>query len=200
MNSKLLQRGASSGIVVALIVIILLVVGIVFFTGDDSAEEMMEDEAMMEEEAMEEGDVQGATLVGAAVINPIEESEVSGQLAVADVEGQIIVLVELAGFAEDSSYPAHIHAGTCEELGDVVYPLNNIQGGLSETALEEFMLEGDHVVNVHMSEEDDSSIACGNLEVASTEVVEEVIEGEAMEEEAMEEGEAMEEVSEETTQ
>ena len=26
----------------------------------------------------------------------------------------------------DPSYPAHIHSGTCEELGDVVFPLDNI--------------------------------------------------------------------------
>ncbi|HEV2073524.1 MAG TPA: hypothetical protein VGR29_07760 [Thermomicrobiales bacterium] len=30
------------------------------------------------------------------------------------------------GVEVDPSHPAHIHSGTCEELGDVVFPLNNV--------------------------------------------------------------------------
>ena len=34
-----------------------------------------------------------------------------------------------ASAVHEGDYPAHIHAGTCEELGDVVFPLNNARVG-----------------------------------------------------------------------
>lgn len=33
---------------------------------------------------------------------------------------------ETGGSPEDVSHPAHIHTGTCDALGDVVFPLNNV--------------------------------------------------------------------------
>ena len=80
------------------------------------------------------------------------------------------------------AHPAHIHAGTCEELGEVVLPLADIvtqtgeemgaAGGhpvkLSEVnnfdvPLQE-ILDGGHAINVHLSAEDIGTyIACGNI-------------------------------------
>ena len=84
--------------------------------------------------------------------------------------------------ADDGPHPAHIHSGTCDELGDVVHPLEDVAeptgeemgaaGGhpvkLSEAThldvpLEE-ILDGDHAINVHLSaDEIDEYIACGNI-------------------------------------
>jgi len=186
MNTKLLQRGASSGIVVALIVIILLVVGIVFFTGDEVADEEMMNEEVTEE-TEEEGDVQGATLLATSMLDPVDDTELAGQVAFTDVNEETVVSVEISGTEEDSSHPIHIHAGTCEELGDVVYPLSNVEGGLSLTYVDDFMLEGDHVVNVHASEEDHATIACGAVEMVMHEAVEEA----EMTEEAVEDDKEM---------
>ena len=33
--------------------------------------------------------------------------------------------------AEIELHPAHIHAGTCDDLGDVIYPLNDLQAAVS---------------------------------------------------------------------
>src|SRR5262245_9687070 len=33
---------------------------------------------------------------------------------------------------EGESHPAHIHSGTCDTLGDVVYPLNDVGGAMMD--------------------------------------------------------------------
>jgi hypothetical protein len=78
--------------------------------------------------------------------------------------------------------PAHIHAGNCVELGDVVVPLFDLTGSVSEgvgqadraTPAEssfttvsmtiDAILGADHAINVHLSAERiDTYIACGEL-------------------------------------
>jgi hypothetical protein len=83
---------------------------------------------------------------------------------------------------EAEAHPAHIHSGTCDQLGDVVYPLADVAapsgeemgaaGGhpvkISEVnhvdvPLQE-ILDGGHAINVHESAEAiDVYIACGNI-------------------------------------
>ena len=82
----------------------------------------------------------------------------------------------------DGPHPAHIHSGTCDELGDVVHPLEDVaeptgeemgaagghpvklsEGTHLDVPLRE-ILDGDHAVNVHLSaDEIDEYIACGNV-------------------------------------
>jgi hypothetical protein len=79
-------------------------------------------------------------------------------------------------------HPAHIHSGTCDQLGDVVFPLADVAypsgeemgaaGGhpvkLSEVnhvdvPLQE-IIDGGHAINVHLSaEEIGTYIACGTI-------------------------------------
>jgi hypothetical protein len=80
------------------------------------------------------------------------------------------------------AHPAHIHSGSCDQLGDVVYPLADVAtlsgeemgaaGGhpvkVSEVnhvdvPLQE-IIDGGHAINVHESAEAiDVYIACGNI-------------------------------------
>ena len=79
------------------------------------------------------------------------------------------------------AHPAHIHSGTCDELGDVVYPLADVAtlsgeemgtGGHAvkvsevnhvDAPLQE-IIDGGHAINVHLSaEEIGTYIACGNI-------------------------------------
>ena len=93
-----------------------------------------------------------------------------------------------------ASHPAHIHNGTCEELGDIAYPLENVTtepidieatpAGSTEPAeqglpgdvvarsvtsdidvsLDE-LVDGEYAVNVHESEENiENYIACGVID------------------------------------
>jgi plastocyanin len=89
---------------------------------------------------------------------------------------------------EAEVHPAHIHSGSCAELGDVVYPLTDITevGGDAErtgaasaipvkssstvvdTPLQD-LVDGDFAINVHESaEEIDTYIACGDIGGAVT--------------------------------
>jgi plastocyanin len=89
---------------------------------------------------------------------------------------------------EAEVHPAHIHSGTCAELGDVVAPLNDVTviGNDSESTgaasaipvkssvtvvdmpLQE-IIDGGHAINVHLSaDEIDTYIACGDIGGAVT--------------------------------
>jgi hypothetical protein len=82
----------------------------------------------------------------------------------------------------EEAHPAHIHAGTCDQLGDVVIPLEDVavpagtthQGTeaahdvkTSQTHVDmplQEIIDGEHAINVHLSaEEIDVYIACGDV-------------------------------------
>ena len=89
----------------------------------------------------------------------------------------------LAAQDDDGPHPAHIHSGTCAELGDVVYPLTDVapatdQGeasgpasalpvNLSESTVDaplQEIIDGGHAINVHLSaDEIGAYIACGDI-------------------------------------
>jgi hypothetical protein len=114
----------------------------------------------------------------------------------------LVLLVSMSGLsvgpvalsAQDATpettgaYPAHIHAGSCADLGDVAWPLNDIalapEGGTpvaSPTMMEEMhdevmtsvtvvdvsldeLLAGDYAINVHAGADDMGTyIACGEV-------------------------------------
>lgn len=83
----------------------------------------------------------------------------------------------------DSPHPAHVHTGTCEELGEVVAPLTEV---VDQAAVGEYrgasnshavktsrtiidlplaeIIDGGHAINIHLSaDEIDVYIACGNV-------------------------------------
>jgi hypothetical protein len=81
-----------------------------------------------------------------------------------------------------AGHPAHIHAGTCDALGEVVIPLSDVavEAGemmgaagahpveVSETIIADVpfqdILDGGHAINVHLSADDIGTyIACGNI-------------------------------------
>ena len=64
----------------------------------------------------------------------------------------------------DASQPAHVHFGTCDDLGDPLVPLTAVEDGRSETETQtslERLQEGDLVIHAHKSDtEFDVSVAC----------------------------------------
>jgi hypothetical protein len=81
----------------------------------------------------------------------------------------------------EEAHPAHIHSGTCDQLGDVVVPLTDVTapegdrvGAESAHAVKtsrtvvdvplQEIIDGGHAINVHLSaDEIDTYIACGDI-------------------------------------
>lgn len=80
---------------------------------------------------------------------------------------QTVVVIELTGAPADTPQPAHIHNGTCAEIGDVVHPLTNVEGGASETPVAAPLADlqaAAFAINVHESEEAiQNYVACGEI-------------------------------------
>ncbi len=80
-----------------------------------------------------------------------------------------------------AAHPVHIHSGACAELGDVVFPLNDLTAPtgdwtgpdsavpvtLSENIVDaplQEIIDGGHAINVHLSaDEIGTYIACGDI-------------------------------------
>lgn len=80
--------------------------------------------------------------------------------------GDTRIVLELTNPPEVAQ-PAHVHAGTCDNLGDPVVTLTDVERGRSETETEmslEDLQQGDFVIHAHKSEtEYDVSVACAPI-------------------------------------
>ncbi len=97
-------------------------------------------------------------------------SGVSGTVRLEADGDQTRVTIEADDMGGDATTPrpAHIHAGTCDDLDAVPeYPLEDIVDGKSETLVDvqlSELLDGEYAVNVHRSSDAiDEYIACGEI-------------------------------------
>lgn len=116
------------------------------------------------------------------MIAPSHGSARSLRFAVVAAIGVLTLMTPtLAAQDGDAPHPAHIHAGTCAELGDVVFPITDVafpdgeSSGpesahpvkISETEVAaplQDIIDGGHAINVHLSaDEIDTYIACGDI-------------------------------------
>ena len=125
------------------------------------------------------------TLVAAMIF---AMSIVFGTQITSGQEGTATPSIDLPSEGGELAHPAHIHSGTCEELGDVVFPLNDVApldeqaspaassaGAVADEIVVaestsildvtiEDVLAAEHAINVHESAENiDVYIACGDL-------------------------------------
>ena len=100
----------------------------------------------------------------------LAEQNSSGQSGTATLTpadgGGTTIVVELASPPAEPQ-PAHVHDGTCDDIGDVVAPLESLVDGASETtvplSLDE-LRRGDLIVHAHKSEAElDVSVACAPI-------------------------------------
>jgi hypothetical protein len=80
----------------------------------------------------------------------------------ADEGGRLTVTIKLRR-APSEPKPANIHSGSCSNLGDVAYPLADVEGGKSKTSVDVTLarLHGtEHAISVQMSKGSD---VCGDI-------------------------------------
>lgn len=103
-------------------------------------------------------------------MGPGRDADQSGIATVGAPEDMPIggVAIDIAPGAASVLQPAHIHSGSCDNLGPIVLPLVSLLNGksfthISKPRVSEF-LKGEFAINVHQSaEEHDVYVACGNI-------------------------------------
>ncbi len=89
------------------------------------------------------------------VLSENSDSGENGTATLKEVEGKVVVSVELTGQPEGTIQPMHIHKGSCPGVGDVLYPLTNAVMGKSETTIEvtldALLAQAPIAINVHKS-------------------------------------------------
>ena len=88
------------------------------------------------------------------------KSGISGMVKMTEVEGKLMVMVDVKGAPTGVSQPAHIHLGRCPGVGEVKYPLTNLTNGKSETTLNTTidMLKEQLPLSLNVND-----VACGTL-------------------------------------
>jgi len=102
------------------------------------------------------------------MLNERDRSGQSGKASLKEVDGKVVVSIFTEGGPSGVRQVAHIHAGTCENLGEIAYPLTSLYNGESETALEinmDQLFSGQQMaLNVHKSSlQTSGSNSCANL-------------------------------------
>jgi Ice-binding-like len=100
------------------------------------------------------------------VLNAQNNSGQSGFATIFDVAGKAKVILNIVGQPAKVVEPAHIHFGSCAQLGAVEYPLSNVGTGSSQTILSVSLVElvaQPFAINVHKSAaETGIYVACGD--------------------------------------
>jgi hypothetical protein len=102
------------------------------------------------------------------VLSEQNASKQTGRVTLTEVDGKSKVVIEITPGPKGVAQPAHIHSGTCAELGSVKYPLTDVVDGKSETTLTPSLHFlhglGQLSINVHKSTtEAGVYVACGGL-------------------------------------
>jgi hypothetical protein len=103
-------------------------------------------------------------------VNLLEQnnSKETGTATISENNGQLTVVLNMTGAPKGVAQPAHIHSGSCAELGDIKYPLNTPTNGVSTTTIDNLtitdLLGAPMAINVHKSTtQPNIYVACGDI-------------------------------------
>lgn len=132
-----------------------------------------------------QGDIGENALTGTSVsydLSPANDSGVSGTATFFQrLNGSTLVVLDLEGTPEGGDHPAHIHFNSVEDGGGIAISLTNVDGdsGISRTSVFETnnnipisyadLLEYDGHINVHLSPDDLTVVANGDIGSNATE-------------------------------
>ncbi|MEO6349961.1 MAG: hypothetical protein ABIP53_04845 [Candidatus Limnocylindrales bacterium] len=111
----------------------------------------------------------GAAMMSANItLDTLNGSGVAGAARIEEEDGGVVkVTIEVTPNG-NLKMPAHIHVGQCgATLGDVKYPLSDVDNGRSETVVSVKFADletGGFAINLHKSADDiETYTACGNI-------------------------------------
>lgn len=118
--------------------------------------------------AEQEAKIKLARLTADVALAEQSNSKESGTAMLKEVNGKVMVTLNVTGEPKGAIQPAHIHIGACPNPGAIKYPLTNVVDGKSETTLDVTMdklrEELPLAVNVHKSAAQSKVyVSCGNL-------------------------------------
>lgn len=102
------------------------------------------------------------------ILNAQNASGESGTALLKEVNGKVVVDLNLKGAPKAVAQPAHIHLGNCPNPGSIKYALKSPVNGVSETILDltfdKLKALGNLAINVHKSPTQAGTfVSCGNL-------------------------------------
>jgi len=106
---------------------------------------------------------------GASLTVNLDSQMASGQTGTAvlrEVGEQTEVSIITSGGSDTGPQQSHIHVGRCGSNGPILYPLNNIQGGVSTTTINaklNTLTGAKNYINIHKSTNIADIQACGNI-------------------------------------
>ena len=151
----------NKNLLIVLGVLVTLFIAISLYTSNQETTVPSEPADVMEEEEIDDG-----------MTFTLSEQKESGESGLATLalseDGEVSVNISMEGHPADTPQPAHIHSGSCPDVGDVVYPLENAVNGESVTELgvlfSELKANLPLAINVHKSSSEASVYtSCGDL-------------------------------------
>ena len=96
------------------------------------------------------------------------KSGMTGTVTFVDEGGKTRISIKLLGKGITGPLPAHVHLGSCPNVGMIKYPLNDVKNGSSDTLINSRMIDlfgsNPMAVNIHKSiQEATIYTACGDL-------------------------------------
>ena len=140
-----------------------LVLPLAACAGEEEPEVDVEGDALETEPAPPATGDMGAGMEPMTIsIEPLNDSGVTGEVTATHRMDSVTVEVMLTG-APEGSLPAHVHSGTCDNVGGVLAPLTRLEGGSSTTTLAASQVGENQEAVVQVHDASGQPIACADL-------------------------------------
>ncbi len=102
------------------------------------------------------------------LLNEISKSGIKGSAKISEEDKKAKVVINLVGVKSEDDIYMHIHKGRCPNVSEIIYDLNSLINGSSESKLEvsvkELIKRSPLAINIHKNEgKKEVVVSCGNL-------------------------------------